>query len=90
MIGETRHRNQYPTLFEEWQGVFYVQCPIDGAPHTMAFDNPVMVHWGKRPVNCQGTTNIMGPFHEAIDFNRKIYRIVEICRRESGDMLLPN
>ena len=50
MIGETRHRDHYPTLFERWQGVFHVQCPIYRAPQTMAFVNPVMVHWGKRPV----------------------------------------
>ena len=42
MIGEIHHRDQYPYLFKEWQGVFYVQCPINRAPHTMAFDNSVM------------------------------------------------
>ena len=29
--GEARHQDQYPTLFEEWQGMFYVQCPVDRA-----------------------------------------------------------
>ena len=29
--GETCHRDLYPTLFEEWQGIFYVQCPTDRA-----------------------------------------------------------
>ena len=47
MIGETRHRDHYPTLFKRWQGIFYVQCPIDRAPHTMAFVNPVMLPQGK-------------------------------------------
>ena len=42
MIGETHHRDHYPTLFKEWQGVFYGQCPIGRAPHTMAFGNSVM------------------------------------------------
>ena len=42
-IGETCHWDCDPTLFEEWQGVFYVQCPLDRAPHTMVFDNSVMV-----------------------------------------------
>ena len=41
-IGETCHWGHYPTLFEEWQVVFNVQCPIGRAPHTMAFDNSVM------------------------------------------------
>ena len=44
MVGETCHRDHYPTPFERWQGVFYVQCPIDRAPHTIAFDNSVMVY----------------------------------------------
>ena len=41
-IGETCHRDHYPAIFEECQGVIYVQCPIDRAPHTMAFDNSVI------------------------------------------------
>ena len=33
---------------------------------------------------------IMGLLHEAIYFNRKLWRIVQICRRRGRDMLSPN
>ena len=49
MIGETCHQDHYPTLFEEWQGVLNVQCHIDRAPHTMAFDNSVVITLRKCP-----------------------------------------
>ena len=41
-MGKDRHLDLYPTLFEEWKGIFYLQCPKDRAPHTMAFDGSVM------------------------------------------------
>ena len=52
-IGETCHRDHYPTLFERWQGVFHVQCPIDRASHTMALDNSVMITLRECPSNAK-------------------------------------
>ena len=36
---------QCPSLFEEWQGFFFMPSHIDMARHTKAFDNPVAEHW---------------------------------------------
>ena len=56
MIGKTCHWDPYPTLFEEWQGIFYVQCPIARAPHTMAIDYSIMGTVRGRPSDGQGST----------------------------------
>ena len=50
-MNETRRKpttgRQSPTLFDKWDGIFYMPSRIDEAGHTKAFDYPVAEHWGE-------------------------------------------
>ena len=36
---------QSPSLFDKWDGIFYMPSRTDTAGHTKAFDYPFMGHW---------------------------------------------
>ena len=58
-MNETRRTpttgRQSPSLFDKWQGIFYMTSRIDEAGHTKAFDYPVAEHWGGP--KCSATTH---------------------------------